>query len=148
MYHVLNSDFSPAMKMMKMMFFIYDYDEWDHSTHLLRQHIWSTQKSSLCQSTVFGPMHGARKDPWGATFTTASIKIKTSRTLLKNLLPNSSYSFVGLGSGLCYFFTNQLAWSKLAGGWWLQSLRPLCPWCAISKGQREVCQRHLSTCYF
>lgn len=48
-------------------------------------------------------MPGPRQDFYGrdrahpsltSTFTTASIKFKTSRTLLQNLFPNSSYSFI------------------------------------------------------
>lgn len=54
------------------------------------------------QPTAFGPLPGPRQDFFGcshaptlleSTFTTASFKFKTSRTLLQNLLPNDSYSF-------------------------------------------------------
>ena len=52
-------------------------------------------------------MPGPRQDFWGRSraaassktkFCTASVRLKTSRTLLKNLLPNASYSFTGMGS--------------------------------------------------
>ncbi|KAB8251155.1 hypothetical protein BDV35DRAFT_399966 [Aspergillus flavus] len=88
--------------------YIYDHDEWDHSSEVLRQHLWSqNQQVYYRQPTVFGPMPGPRQDFWGrsraaastkAKFCTASIRFKTSRTLLKNLLPSSSYSFTGMGS--------------------------------------------------
>lgn len=54
---------------------------------------------------AFGPMPGPRQTFEGAprpaahsTFTTASVKFKTSRTLLQNLLPTDSYSFIGTGT--------------------------------------------------
>ncbi|GAB1196710.1 hypothetical protein APSETT444_005985 [Aspergillus pseudonomiae] len=88
--------------------YIYDHDEWDHSSEVLRQHLWAQNKQVYYrQPTVFGPMPGPRQDFWGrsraaasskATFCTASVRFKTSRTLLKNLLPNSSYSFTGMGT--------------------------------------------------
>lgn len=72
-------------------------------------------------------MPGPRQDFWGrsraaastkATYCTASIKIKTSRTLLKNLLPNPSYGFSGTGSVAYVTFSQTslkgLDW--LAGG--------------------------------
>lgn len=50
--------------------------------------------------TVFGPMPGPRQDALGharsgaqSTFVTSSIKFKTSRTFLENILPSPSFSF-------------------------------------------------------
>lgn len=87
---------------------IYDHDEWDHSTQLLWQYLWAqTPNVYYRQPTVFGPMPGPCQDLWGgsravastkATFRTASIKVKTSRTLLRNLLPTPAYRFTGTGS--------------------------------------------------
>ncbi|EKV07623.1 Salicylate hydroxylase, putative [Penicillium digitatum PHI26] len=98
----------PVDKVMKILSEIYDYDEFDSATELLRQHQRTQNpKAYYRQPSVFGPMPGPRQDFWGrsralasakASFCTASIKIKTSRTLLKNLLPNSAYSFSGNGS--------------------------------------------------
>ncbi|KAF7588819.1 hypothetical protein BBP40_005173 [Aspergillus hancockii] len=88
--------------------YIYGHDEWDHSSEVLRQYLWSQNPQVYYrQPTVFGPMPGPRQDFWGnsraaasadATFRTASIRFRTSRTLLKNLLPNASYGFTGTGS--------------------------------------------------
>ncbi|KAE8154447.1 hypothetical protein BDV25DRAFT_172095 [Aspergillus avenaceus] len=88
--------------------YIFDHDEWDYSTEFLRRHL-RAQNPQLYyrQPTVFGPMPGPRQDFRGrdrvaasvkSTFRTASIQFKTSRTYLKNLLPNTSYSFPGSGS--------------------------------------------------
>ena len=86
-----------------MIDYIYGHDEFDHSTHLLREHLRSKSPQMYWrQPTAFGPMPGPRQDFAGnshastlskSTFTTASIKFKTSRTLLQNLLPNASYRF-------------------------------------------------------
>ncbi|KAL4803144.1 hypothetical protein BDV18DRAFT_145205 [Aspergillus unguis] len=81
--------------------FIYGHNEHDHSTQLLRKHLWAQAPAKYWrQPIVFGPMPGPRQDIHGAsrpsqksTFQTTSIKFKTSRTLLQNLLPNDSYSF-------------------------------------------------------
>lgn len=87
---------------------IYDHDEWDSTTELLRKHLRLKNPDVYYrQPSVFGPMPGPRQDFWGrsralasanAKYCTISIRIKTSRTLLKNLLPNSAYSFSGTGS--------------------------------------------------
>ncbi|KAF9895078.1 hypothetical protein FE257_004707 [Aspergillus nanangensis] len=85
--------------------YIYGHDEFDHSTQILRKHLWSQgPRKYWRQPVVFGPMPGPRQDCEGldragkslrSTFQTASIRFKTSRTLLQNLLPNESYSFSG-----------------------------------------------------
>ncbi|KAL4790685.1 hypothetical protein BDV19DRAFT_401896 [Aspergillus venezuelensis] len=83
--------------------YIYGHDEHDHSTQILRKYLWSQGPPKYWrQPIVFGPMPGPRQDFEGrsrldrshkSTFQTSSIKFKTSRTLLQNLLPNESYSF-------------------------------------------------------
>jgi len=107
---------------------IYDHDEWDYATEFLRQHQRAQNPEVYYrQPSVFGPMPGPRQDFWGrsraltsakAKFCTISIKIKTSRTLLRNLLPNSAYSFSGTGSVAYATFSQTsldgLEW--LAGG--------------------------------
>lgn len=84
--------------------YIYGHDEYDHSTQILRKHLWSKGPQKYWrQPIVFGPMPGPRQDFEGlsrldrshkSTFQTNSIRFKTSRTLLQNLLPNDSYSFI------------------------------------------------------
>ncbi|KAL4927325.1 putative salicylate hydroxylase [Aspergillus undulatus] len=83
--------------------YIYGHDEFDHSTQILRKNLWAKSPQKYWrQPIVFGPMPGPRQDFEGrsrldrshkSTFQTTSIKFKTSRTLLQNLLPNDSYSF-------------------------------------------------------
>lgn len=79
----------------------FGHDEWDYSTQMLRKHQWETQKGLFWRMpTSFGPMPGPRQDFHGrphngsnATFKTASIKIKSSRTVLENLFPNDKLRF-------------------------------------------------------
>lgn len=113
---------------MQMISDIYDYDEWDSATQLLRKHQLSQIPGVYYrQPSVFGPMPGPRQDFLGrsrafgstkASYNTISIKIKTSRTLLKNLLPNPAYTFSGNGSVAYATFSQTtldgLEW--LAGG--------------------------------
>ncbi|KAM3458171.1 hypothetical protein NHJ6243_007546 [Beauveria neobassiana] len=79
------------------------YDEHHNSIHMLR--IWenSNNPPKLWRMPVsFGPASGPRQSllgsarRWsnkGSSFVSRTIKFKTSRTLLQNLLPNSSFSF-------------------------------------------------------
>lgn len=88
--------------------YIFGHDEFDYSSNILRQYLWSQDPRMYWrQPIVFGPMPGPRQDFFGrdrarpsltSTFTTTSIKFKTSRTLLQNLLPTSSYSFTSPSS--------------------------------------------------
>jgi len=87
-----------------MIGYIYGHDEFDHSTQVLRKYLWSKNPHMYWrQPIVFGPMPGPRQDWYGndraakslqSTFLSASIKFKTSRTLLQNLFPNDRYSFI------------------------------------------------------
>jgi hypothetical protein len=73
----------------------FGHDEWDYSSQMLRNWEWENKKHLLSgMPTAFGPMPGPQQDFQGrtrdtstATFKTASVKFKTSRTLLQNLLP-------------------------------------------------------------
>ncbi|PWY90701.1 salicylate hydroxylase [Aspergillus heteromorphus CBS 117.55] len=109
----------------RMMNYIYGHDEFDHSTQVLRKHLWGQAPAKYWrQPIVFGPMPGPRQDWWGrsraqkslkSTFQTASIRFKTSRTLLQNLLPNERYSFTD-PSTVAYASFSQ---TKLHGMDWL-----------------------------
>ncbi|KAL1608342.1 hypothetical protein SLS60_003283 [Paraconiothyrium brasiliense] len=87
----------------------FGHDEWHHTSQKLREWQWSQKPSAYRRMpTVFGPYPGPRQDHLGntrdwshSTFTTASIKFKTSRTLLQNLLPTSQFSFASMDSN-CY----------------------------------------------
>ncbi|EMD89579.1 hypothetical protein COCC4DRAFT_56444 [Bipolaris maydis ATCC 48331] len=75
----------------------FGHDEWHYSSQMLRKWEWENNKSLLWRMpTVFGPMPGPRQDFYGrqrdgtaATFSTASVKVRTSRTVLENLLPQT-----------------------------------------------------------
>lgn len=77
------------------------HDEWDHSSQMLRKHEWENNKALIWRMpTSFGPMPGPRQDFHGrprdgskATFKTASVKFKSSRTLLQNLFPTEKLKF-------------------------------------------------------
>ncbi|KAL4892398.1 hypothetical protein BDV59DRAFT_193621 [Aspergillus ambiguus] len=94
----------PPDQAQAMTVYIFGHDEFDHSTQVLRKQLWSQGPPKYWrQPIVFGPMPGPRQDWHGhdraekslkATFQTASIRFKTSRTLLQNLFPNDSYSFI------------------------------------------------------
>lgn len=79
----------------------FGHDEWHYTSQKLREWEWSRKPTAYRRMpTVFGPFPGPRQDHFGnsrdwnkSTFTTASIKFKTSRTLLQNLLPNPQYKF-------------------------------------------------------
>lgn len=82
--------------MAKFTFTNFTHDEIDHSSQILREYQWSkTPQIYWRQPIAFGPMPGPRQDSGGmvrkadhSTFVTASIKFKTSRTLLQNLFPH------------------------------------------------------------
>ena len=71
----------------------FGHDEWDNSSQKFREWQWSRiDKPYWRMPIAFGPMPGPRQTHLGAprdsnnsTFTTASIKFKTSRTMLQNL---------------------------------------------------------------
>ncbi|KAF9733977.1 hypothetical protein PMIN01_08320 [Paraphaeosphaeria minitans] len=74
----------------------FGHDEWHYTSQKLREWEWSRRPTAFRRMpTVFGPFPGPRQDHLGnsrdwtlSTFTTASVKFKTSRTLLENLLPS------------------------------------------------------------
>lgn len=86
----------------------FGYDEWHNSTQKLREWKWSRAPKAYRRMPVaFGPLPGPRQDHLGnardwtqSTFSTASIKIKTSRTLLRGLLP-PQFKFVSADS-VCF----------------------------------------------
>lgn len=84
----------------------FGHDEWDHSMNLFRKWDWARKPDLYWRMPVsFGPMPGPRQDFQGkprvavqSSFTTASLKFKTSRTLLENLLPAASFKFKSPGT--------------------------------------------------
>lgn len=79
----------------------FGHDEWDYSSQMLRKWEWENKKGLLWRMpTAFGPMPGPRQDFQGrqrdlstARFTTASVKFKSSRTVLQNLFPTEKLNF-------------------------------------------------------
>jgi hypothetical protein len=79
----------------------FGHDEWDYSSQMLRRWEWEQKKGLLWRMpTSFGPMPGPRQDFFGrprdgsgARFTTASVKFKSSRTVLENLFPTEKFKF-------------------------------------------------------
>ncbi|KAF1971864.1 FAD binding domain-containing protein [Bimuria novae-zelandiae CBS 107.79] len=73
----------------------FGHDEWHHTSQKLRAWQWARKPALYRRMPVtFGPFPGPRQDHFGnardwkdSSFSTASIKFKTSRTLLQNLLP-------------------------------------------------------------
>ncbi|KAL2784515.1 hypothetical protein BJX66DRAFT_348237 [Aspergillus keveii] len=73
----------------------FGHDEFDNSTQKLREWTWNRMPNPYWRMPIaFGPMPGPRqthlgvpRDGTNSTFTTASIKFKTSRTVLQNLFP-------------------------------------------------------------
>ena len=88
----------------------FGHDEWDNSTQKLREWTWAKTPQIYWRMPIaFGPMPGPRQTTSGldrhkvseqSTFTTASIKFKTSRTMLQNLFPpgRSGYRFKSPGT--------------------------------------------------
>ncbi|RDW94889.1 FAD binding-containing protein [Coleophoma crateriformis] len=79
----------------------FGHDEYDNSMQQLRKWFWARNPSMYWRMPIaFGPMPGPRQTHTGvvrqaeqSTFTTASIKFKTSRTVLQNLFPHTSNSY-------------------------------------------------------
>lgn len=76
----------------------FGHDEWDNASQELRKWEWARKPNLYWRMPIaFGPMpgprqsfHGAIRSAHDSTFTTASIKFKTSRTMLQNLFPHTS----------------------------------------------------------
>ncbi|KAF4334663.1 salicylate hydroxylase [Fusarium beomiforme] len=96
------------------------HDEWDHSTNLFRKWDWAQKPHLYWRMPIsFGPFPGPRQTFTGeartathSTFTTASIKFKTSRTLLQNLFPSASFRFKSPGT-VAYASFSQTTLNKM-----------------------------------
>ncbi|KAJ4286844.1 hypothetical protein N0V90_013097 [Kalmusia sp. IMI 367209] len=82
----------------------FGHDEWHHTSQKLRQWQWNHKPTTYKRMPIsFGPSPGPRQDHLGnardwsnSTFSTASIKFRTSRTLLQNLLPTPAFEFASV----------------------------------------------------
>ncbi|KAG5794257.1 hypothetical protein H9Q69_006718 [Fusarium xylarioides] len=96
------------------------HDEWDNSTSRFRKWDWARKPHLYWRMPVsFGPFPGPRQTFTGearnatnSTFTTASIKFKTSRTLLQNLFPSTSFRFKSPGT-VAYASFSQTTLNKM-----------------------------------
>ncbi|KAJ9653757.1 hypothetical protein H2198_007104 [Neophaeococcomyces mojaviensis] len=113
--------------MQKYMAFNFGHDEFDNAAQRLREWRWARQPTSYWRMPVaFGPMPGPRQTHGGesrdgtkSTFVTASIKIKTSRTVLQNLFPPGSkqWRFKSPGTvAYCSFSQTTLDGMEWLGG--------------------------------
>lgn len=79
----------------------FGHDEFDNATQRLREWKWAQKPKTYWRMPIaFGPMPGPRqthasipRQAEESTFTTASIKFKTSRTVLQNLFPPGKKQF-------------------------------------------------------
>lgn len=104
----------------------FGHDEIDNSTARFKKWQYS-QKPNLYwrMPTGFGPFPGPRQDVYGRnlkdgdqrTFSTTSIKFKTSRTYLETLFPDASFKFLDPGT-VCEasFSTTELGNMEWLGG--------------------------------
>ncbi|KUI65822.1 3-hydroxybenzoate 6-hydroxylase 1 [Cytospora mali] len=95
-------DGKPQIDMMAYTAYNFGHDEIDNSNNVFKRWKWSLKPNMYWRMpTAFGPFPGPRQDGYGRalqeglqrTFTTISVKFKTSRTYLETLFPNSSFRF-------------------------------------------------------
>ncbi|KAK7514485.1 uncharacterized protein IWZ02DRAFT_430968 [Phyllosticta citriasiana] len=103
----------------------FGYDEWDSATDKFRRWQWAQNPNLYWRMPIaFGPMPGPRQDFYGrphkathSTATTASIKIKTSRTVLQSLFPTTQFRFRSPGTiAYCSFSQTTLDKMDWLGG--------------------------------
>ncbi|KAH0345428.1 FAD/NAD(P)-binding domain-containing protein, partial [Aureobasidium melanogenum] len=107
--------------MMEYVNYNFGHDEFDSATGIYNRWRWAKQPEIYWRMPVsFGPSPGPRQalytnQPQPArhsTFTTASIKFKTSRTFLQNLLPTESFQFKDPGT-IAYASFSQTTLGKM-----------------------------------
>lgn len=85
----------------------FGHDEWDFSTNALNKHLWSKGPYRYRQPLSFGPSPGPRQPKNSLpdilshakqNQTISTIRFKTSRTYLQNLLPTPAFSFTSPGT--------------------------------------------------
>lgn len=91
--------------------YIFSYDEHDHTTQKLRELMYKKSSPRWSMPTVFGPMPGPRQTFYGrnndaSSYIRTSIKFKSSRTLLENLLPAHLLTFASPGSVVVASFSH------------------------------------------
>jgi hypothetical protein len=99
----------------------FGHDEFDSATRIFNEWRWARQPNIYWRMPVsFGPAPGPRQALYTldavpaqhSTFTTASIKFKTSRTYLQNLFPSKQFSFISPGT-VAYASISQTTLGKM-----------------------------------
>ncbi|KAF2158261.1 FAD binding domain protein [Myriangium duriaei CBS 260.36] len=123
----LKADSGAKFDMIEYTNYNFGHDEFDNSTQKLREYTWAKTPNIYWRMPIaFGPMPGPRQSHLGiprdaveSTFTSASIKFKTSRTVLQNLFPPgvSNYRFTSPGTvAHCSFSCTTLNKMEWLGG--------------------------------
>ena len=121
---VVGKDYNdgPPIDANKFTAYNFGHDEWDYSSQKFREFLLETKPTVFRRNPVgFGPMPGPRQDVLGnaydgsgSTFKTASIKFRTSRTLLQNLFPTRQFKFSSPATNVLATFSvatlNNLEW--------------------------------------
>ncbi|KAK7209170.1 hypothetical protein V2G26_016348 [Clonostachys chloroleuca] len=102
----INDETRGKMNIMEFVNYNYGHDEFHNSRHELKKLLSSKNRPTyLRQPIAFGPSPSPRQDHFGrtyssedATFTTYTIRFKTSATYLKNLFPEGVFSFESPGT--------------------------------------------------
>ncbi|EFX04464.1 FAD-binding domain containing protein [Grosmannia clavigera kw1407] len=95
-----------GLDMMEYTNYNFGHDEWDNAVDVVRKWEWKRKPHLYWRMPVsFGPFPGPRQTFEGlprtatqSTFVTASVKFKTSRTMLQNLFPSVSFRFKSPGT--------------------------------------------------
>ncbi|SPQ25596.1 acde7633-ccef-48d4-adfa-3a9f8766258e [Thermothielavioides terrestris] len=95
-----------SFRMMEFRDYNFGHDEWHHSTHMLRKHLWSRHGPVRLRAPLsFGPMPSPRQDHFGraipahdSAFTTCSVRLRSSATYLRTLFPSPAFGFVAPGT--------------------------------------------------
>ncbi|KAJ4120091.1 hypothetical protein NW768_010374 [Fusarium equiseti] len=103
----------------------FNHDEWHNSTKELKDHLHAQNKNLHWKSPLsFGPLPSPRQDILGrrheganSTFTTYSVRFKSSATYLKTLFPTRQFSFFKSGTvAEATFACTELNGMKWLGG--------------------------------
>uniref|UniRef100_A0A0D2XYR4 FAD-binding domain-containing protein n=1 Tax=Fusarium oxysporum (strain Fo5176) TaxID=660025 RepID=A0A0D2XYR4_FUSOF len=102
----LNEEKRAQFNIFKFLNYNFGHDEWHNTKKALRDYLWSQNKNLHWKSPVsFGPMpsprqdfHGQRYNGNDSSFTTWSVRFKSSAPYLKTLFPTDRFSFYKPGT--------------------------------------------------
>ncbi|KAK4230153.1 hypothetical protein QBC38DRAFT_56256 [Podospora fimiseda] len=140
---------------MQFMNYNLSHDEFHHSSHALKRHLWSRNASKNANFSwrlplAFGPLQSPRQDLLGrpqaqtldAKTITHNVRFKTSATYLRNWLPSASFSFTFPGTvaeaSFCCVELKNLGWLGGFGynyfGLWIHGIQYRCEDGTMYKG--------------